>query len=94
MILDHNEGIRTDDVLERHYTDDDRLDDKQPLMARGFAGADEQAEAVAATLPAAEVLVTEMARRRGSASSPARQADQAGATECGEDSKPEEALAA
>jgi integrase len=63
-ILDHNEGVRSDDVLEKHYTLDDRLDLKQPLMATWCAWTDEQAEAVAVTLPAAEVLGAEMARRR------------------------------
>ena len=32
MILDHNEGIPTNDILEAHYTDDDRLDLKGPAM--------------------------------------------------------------
>jgi len=64
MILDHNEGYRSDDVLERHYTDDDRLDIKQPLMARWCAWADEQAAAAASALPPAIELGAELARRR------------------------------
>lgn len=93
-ILDHNEGVRSDDVLEKHYTVDDRLDLKQPLMATWCAWTDEQAAAVAATLPAAEVLGADMARRR-------RERELAGKGKrakpekpgCEEDSKPE-ALAA
>ncbi|MGG3810125.1 integrase family protein [Methylorubrum rhodesianum] len=95
MILDHNEGIRTDDVLERHYTEDDRLDDKQPLMDRWIAWANEQAANAAATLPGAEELGAEMARRR-------RERELAGkgkrtkpeATEAEEEDKPEELAAA
>lgn len=64
MILDHNEGIRSDDVLERHYTEDDRLDLKQPLMQRWFAWSDEQAAIAAASLPSAVELGAELARRR------------------------------
>ncbi len=63
-IIDHNEGVRSDDVLEKHYTIDDRLDLKHPLMTTWCAWANEQASAVAATLPAAEILGAEMARRR------------------------------
>lgn len=64
MIVDHNEGIRSDDVLERHYTDDDRLDLKQPVMQRWCVWSDEQAAIAAAALPSAIELGAELARRR------------------------------
>lgn len=64
MILDHNEGIRSDDVLERHYTDDDRLDIKRPLMERWLAWTDERAAIAATALPSAIELGAELARRR------------------------------
>ncbi len=94
-ILDHNEGVRSDDVLEKHYTKDDRLDLKQPLMANWCAWADEQAAAAAATLPGAEELGAELARRR-------RERELAGkgkrtkpeAAEAGEEDKPAELAAA
>jgi hypothetical protein len=62
LVIDHNEGIRSDDVLEGHYTDDDRLDLKQPVMERWCAWVDEQVAAVA--LPDLAALRTEIARRR------------------------------
>lgn len=62
LITDHNEGIRSDDVLEGHYTDDDRLDLKAPVMERYVAWVDEQAAAV--TLPPLAELRAEIARRR------------------------------
>ncbi len=64
MILDHNEGFRTADVLERHHTDDDRLDLKAPLMEQWCAWADEQASIAAAALPPVTALGAELARRR------------------------------
>ncbi|TXN73260.1 integrase family protein [Methylobacterium sp. WL6] len=64
LVLDHNEGIRSDDVLERHYSDDDRLDLKQPLMSRWCAWADERATEAAAALPDIADLRAELARRR------------------------------
>ncbi len=96
MILDHNEGVRSDDVLERHYTEDDRLDLKQPLMARWVAWADEQATAAASTLPSIEALGTELARRRRERelAGKGKRTKPDGSESC-EDSKPEaEALAA
>ncbi|QDI79002.1 integrase [Methylorubrum populi] len=64
LIMDHAEGIPTDDVLEAHYTADDRLDLKQPVMARWVAWCDEQAAAAAAGLPPLDQLATEIATRR------------------------------
>lgn len=62
LVTDHNEGIRSDDVLEGHYTDDDRLDLKAPLMERYVAWVDGQA--AAAALPPLSELRAEIARRR------------------------------
>jgi hypothetical protein len=62
MVIDHNEGIRSDDVLEGHYTEDDRLDLKAPLMERWCAWVDEQAAAV--VLPDLAALRAEIATRR------------------------------
>ncbi|MBD8907184.1 integrase [Methylorubrum zatmanii] len=62
LVVDHAEGIRSDDVLEGHYTDDDRLDLKAPVMERWCAWVDEQAAAVA--LPDLAVLRAEIAARR------------------------------
>lgn len=62
MVIDHNEGIRSDDVLEGHYTDDDRLDLKRPVMERWCAWVEEQAAAV--TLPDLPTLRAEIATRR------------------------------
>jgi hypothetical protein len=62
LVIDHNEGIRSDDALEGHYTDDDRLDLKQPIMERWCAWVDEQAAAV--TLPDLAALRAEIATRR------------------------------
>jgi len=62
LVTDHNEGIRSDDVLEGHYTDDDRLDLKAPVMERYVAWVDEQA--AAAALPDLATLRAEIARRR------------------------------
>lgn len=64
MILDHNEGVPTDNVLERHYTNDKRLDLKVPVMQAWIEYAGRQIEAAAATLPSVDVLTAEMARRR------------------------------
>lgn len=64
LILDHNEGVATDNVLERHYTMDKRLDLKVPVMEAWCGYADRQAEAAAATLPSVEALGAELARRR------------------------------
>jgi integrase len=62
LVLDHNEGIRSDDVLERHYTADDRLDQKAPVMEQWCAWVDEQ---VAATvLPDLSTLRADITRRR------------------------------
>lgn len=63
-IMDHNEGIPSDDVLETHYSDDDRLDLKQPVMDRWIAWCDEQAAAAAAGLPPLDQLAREIATRR------------------------------
>ncbi|BAQ45931.1 MULTISPECIES: hypothetical protein [Methylobacterium] len=62
LVVDHAEGISSTDVPERHYTDDDRLDLKAPLMERYVAWVDEQA--AAATLPPLAELRKEIARRR------------------------------
>jgi hypothetical protein len=64
LIMDHNEGIRSDDVLEAHYTVDDRLDLKQPFMAAWWTLVDEQASIAAAKLPGADYLRREMIARR------------------------------
>lgn len=62
LVIDHNEGIRSDDVLQAHYTDDDRLDLKQPVMTRWCAWVDEQA--AAAALPDLATLRVQIATRR------------------------------
>ncbi|MET7242938.1 integrase arm-type DNA-binding domain-containing protein [Methylobacterium sp. EM32] len=62
LVVDHAEGISSTDVLEGHYTDDDRLDLKAPLMERYVAWVDEQA--ATATLPPLAELRREIARRR------------------------------
>lgn len=62
LVTDHNEGIRSDDVLEGHYTADDRLDLKAPVMERYVAWVDDQA--AAAALPDLATLRGDMARRR------------------------------
>ncbi|SFU92751.1 hypothetical protein SAMN02799631_03184 [Methylobacterium sp. 174MFSha1.1] len=64
LIVDHNEGVPTDNVLERHYTADKRLDLKAPVMEQWCGYAYHQAEAAAATLPSIETLGAELARRR------------------------------
>ncbi|ARO53966.1 integrase [Methylorubrum zatmanii] len=64
LIMDHNEGIPSDDVLETHYSDDDRLDLKQPVMEKWIAWCDELATAAAAGLPPLEQLAAEIATRR------------------------------
>lgn len=63
-VMDHNEGIPSDDVLETHYSDDDRLDLKQPVMEKWVAWCDEQAAAAAAGLPPLDQLASEIATRR------------------------------
>ena len=63
-IMDHNEGIPSDDVLETHYSDDDRLDLKLPVMERWVAWCDEQAAVAAAGLPPLDQLAREIATRR------------------------------
>jgi sRNA-binding protein len=62
MILDHNEGIRSDDVLESHYTEDDRLDLKGPTMERWWEWLEAQVAATA--LPDLTTLKAEISRRR------------------------------
>ncbi|OHV15841.1 hypothetical protein BK022_16200 [Methylorubrum extorquens] len=64
LIVDHNEGVPTDNVLERHYTADKRLDLKAPVMEQWCGYAYRQAEAAAAALPSIETLGAELARRR------------------------------
>ncbi|MBB5758516.1 integrase [Methylorubrum rhodinum] len=92
MILDHSEGVPTDNVLERHYTNDKRLDLKVPVMEAWISYADRQFEAAAATLPSVEELGAELARRR-------RERELAGKgkrtkPEAEEEDKPEELAAA
>ncbi|QEE39923.1 MULTISPECIES: integrase family protein [unclassified Methylobacterium] len=62
LVIDHNEGFRSDDVLEGHYTEDDRLDLKRPVMERWFAWVEEQA--AAAALPDLATLRAQIATRR------------------------------
>ena len=64
LVMDHAEGIPVDDVLEGHYTADDRLDLKEPIMSRWLAWCDEQAAAAAAALPPLPELGAEIATRR------------------------------
>ncbi|SDM57211.1 hypothetical protein SAMN05216360_102476 [Methylobacterium phyllostachyos] len=64
MVMDHNEGISSDDVLEGHYTVDDRLDLKQPVMERWLAWCDEQAAAAAAGFAPLPELAAEISARR------------------------------
>lgn len=64
LIMDHNEGISSDDVLEAHYTADDRLDLKQPVMEKWISWCDEQAGVAAAGLPPLDQLAAEIAARR------------------------------
>ena len=64
LIVDHNEGVPSDNVLERHYTADKRLDLKVPVMEAWVGYADRQAEIAAAALPPIEILSAELARRR------------------------------
>ncbi|ARO54038.1 hypothetical protein B2G69_07695 [Methylorubrum zatmanii] len=90
LILDHNEGFRSDDVLEAHYTDDDRLDLKGPVMMAWSTWLEGQvAETV---LPDVATLRAEIARRRREreAAGKAKTAAAAAAKEAG----PEEAQAA
>ncbi|KMO21213.1 integrase family protein [Methylobacterium platani] len=62
LVLDHNEGIPTNDVLEAHYTVHDRLDKKGPVMEVWWPWF--EAQAAAATLPPLAELRKEIARRR------------------------------
>ena len=62
MVIDHAEGFRSDDVLEGHYTEDDRLDLKAPVMEKWCAWVGEQAAAV--VLPDVAALRAEIATRR------------------------------
>ncbi|BCM83813.1 site-specific integrase [Methylobacterium indicum] len=95
LILDHNEGVPTDNVLERHYTMDRRLDLKVPVMEAWSAFAYRQADTEAAKLPSIETLGTELARRRRERELAGKgKRAKPGPAEGGEDSKPEEALAA
>lgn len=94
MVMDHNEGIEASDVLEGHYTIDDRLDLKQPVMARWLAWCDEQAAAAAAGFPPLPELAAEIAGRRrarekaGKAKTAAKAAaKKAAAAEAGEGDK-------
>lgn len=64
LVMDHNEGIAADDVLEGHYTQDDRLDLKQPVMSRWLAWCEEQAATAAAAFPPLPELAAETAARR------------------------------
>ncbi len=63
-VMDHNEGIPSDDVLELHYAADDRLDLKEPVMTKWIAWCDEQAAAAAERLPPLPELAAEIATRR------------------------------
>lgn len=64
LVMDHNEGIEASDVLEGHYTVDDRLDLKQPVMDRWLSWCDEQAAAAAAGFPPLPELAAEISARR------------------------------
>ena len=87
LIMDHNEGIAADDVLEGHYTIDDRLDLKQPVMDRWLAWCEEQAATAAAAFPPLPELAAEIAARRrarekdGKAKTAAKKAAEAKAEE-------------
>ena len=62
LVMDHNEGIRSDDVLEGHYTADDRLDLKKPVVqvwwdhVEGLSGS--------TVLPDLTTLRADISRRR------------------------------
>lgn len=62
MLVDHNEGIPSNDVLEAHYTEDDRLDLKGPTMEVWWAWL--EAQVAATTLPDLATLRAEIATRR------------------------------
>ncbi|SFG81074.1 MULTISPECIES: integrase family protein [Methylobacterium] len=87
LIMDHNEGIAADDVLEGHYTIDDRLDLKQPVMSRWLAWCEDQAATAAAGFPPLPELAAEIAARRrarerdGKAKTAAKKAAEAKAAE-------------
>ena len=62
LILDHNEGIPSNDVLEAHYTVHDRLDEKGPVMQAWWPWM--EAQVAAAVLPDLATLRSEITRRR------------------------------
>ncbi len=62
LIIDHNEGIPSNDVLEAHYTVHDRLDRKGPVMEAWWPWLEAQVAATA--LPDLATLKGEIARRR------------------------------
>lgn len=62
LVMDHNEGIRSDDVLEGHYTADDRLDLKKPVVATWFDHV--EGLVAATTLPDLATLKADITRRR------------------------------
>lgn len=62
LIIDHNEGIPSNDVLEAHYTVHDRLDRKGPVMEAWWPWM--EAQVAATKLPPLAELRSEIARRR------------------------------
>ncbi|GJE52698.1 hypothetical protein GOFOIKOB_5772 [Methylobacterium tardum] len=100
LVMDHNEGIAADDVLEGHYTVDDRLDLKAPVMERWLAWCDEQAAAAAAGFPPLPELAAEISARRrarekeGKAKSAAKAAAKKAADEDAATAEDDKALAA
>ncbi|WP_244479824.1 tyrosine-type recombinase/integrase [Methylobacterium sp. Leaf94] len=90
LVMDHSEGIASDDVLEGHYTVDDRLDEKQPVMARWLSWCEEQAAAAAAGFPPLPELAAQIAARRrareqdGKAKTAAKKAAEKAAAEAGD----------
>ncbi|MCJ2124364.1 integrase family protein [Methylobacterium sp. J-077] len=83
LVMDHAEGIASTDTLEGHYTDDDRLDLKGPVMEKWVAWCEAQAAIAAAALPPLNQLAAEIAARRrarekdGKAKTAARKAAEA-----------------
>ncbi|MBP1182968.1 integrase family protein [Methylobacterium sp. PvR107] len=61
LILDHAEGVAPGSVSERHYTDDDRLDLKQPVMRAWWDLVEQHAAAAAFDLD--EIRTAFLAKR-------------------------------
>ncbi len=64
LLVDHAEGIGRNDTLEMHYTDDDRLDLKQPVMKAWFEWCYSEEKKVADMLPSVAELRRVMTETR------------------------------